>query len=262
MAPHEILIAVIGVTGAGKTTFVSKVTGNTSLRMNDGVDSVTDKAVSVPCMIDGQSVTLIDTPGFDDSKRTEVDILKLISLHLMEKYMEGTMLNGVVFLQPINQPRVGAAELSRTRLFKKLLGEQAYERLVIGGTMWTNRNEAEGRIQKRKEKDEIWGDMIRGGATVLPYDNTKKGALDIVRHLMKFDPKQILIQKELAGGKKLEDTSAGRELDKQKGEEIAKLKNRLRDLESDKEATAAELRQLQDKIYQKEEEIMDLKRGC
>lgn len=271
------------MTGAGKTTFVSRVTGDTTLVIDDGVDSgmsishvvlpsfhqrseqmetVTEKPVSITCTIDGKSVTLIDTPGFDDSLRTEVDILKLVSHHLMETYREGTKLNGVVFLQPINQPRVGAAEAGRTRLFKKLLGEQAFRRVVIGGTMWTNLKEAERRIALRKERDDIWGDMIKGGAAVVPYDNSCEGATNIVRSLMKLRPGDLLIQRELASGKKLEDTAAGKELDKQKGEEIAALTEKLRRVELDKESTAAEVRELRDKIYQREEEIMELKRGC
>ena len=35
----DILIAVLGVTGAGKTTFVSKCTGNSDLVIGHGVES-------------------------------------------------------------------------------------------------------------------------------------------------------------------------------------------------------------------------------
>ncbi|KAK4141807.1 uncharacterized protein C8A04DRAFT_30652 [Dichotomopilus funicola] len=262
MARGKILIAVIGVTGAGKTTFVNTATGENSLEANDDVDSVTEEAVSVTCSVDKQSVTLIDTPGFDDRKRTEVDILKLVAKHLMDTYRDGTKLNGVIFLQPINQPRVGAAEGSRTRLFKKLLGEEAFRRVVIGGTMWTDRADAERKMGQRAQRQDIWGDMVQGGAKMVAYDNTPEGAAEIIRILMKNKPGDLLIQKELASGKGLEETAAGREIEKQKGEDIAKLTAELRDLKQDREATAAEIRELQDKIYQREEEIMDLKRGC
>lgn len=223
---------------------------------------VTQDAVSITCSIDRQSVTLIDTPGFDDRQRTEVDILKLVAKHLMDTYCSGTHLNGVVFLQPINQPRVGASEASRTRLFKKLLGDQAFRRVIIGGTMWTSREDAERKIAQRKKRTDIWGDMVQGGARAVAYDNTREGAVAIIRALMRHQPGELLIQRELAVGKSLQETSAGRELERQKGEDIAKLMGELRDLKSDKEATAAEIQQLKDRIYEKEEEIMELKRGC
>ncbi|KAH6634689.1 P-loop containing nucleoside triphosphate hydrolase protein [Chaetomium sp. MPI-SDFR-AT-0129] len=254
MAVSKILIAVIGVTGAGKTTFVNTATGENSLAANDGVDSVTEEAVSVTCTIDGQSVTLIDTPGFDDRKRTEVDILKLVAKHLMNTYLEGTKLNGIIFLQPINQPRVGAAEAGRTRLFKKLLGEQAFRRVVIGGTMWTDRADAEKKMEQRAQHKDIWEDMVKGGAKTIVYDNTPEGAAEIIRILMKNKPGDLLIQKELASGKGLEETAAGREIEKQKGEDIAKLMAELRDVKQDREATSAQILELQDKIHQREAE--------
>jgi len=180
----------------------------------------------------------------------------------MDTYSSGTYLNGVVFLQPINQSRVCASEASRTRLFKKLLGEQAFHRVIIGGTMWNSRQDAERKIQQRKAHTDIWGDMVQRGATAIAYDNTRQGALSIIRMLMKHRPEALLIQKELATGKTLLETSAGRELERQKGEDMTKLKEELRDLKSDREATATEIRELRDRIYQKEEEIMELKRGC
>ena len=41
MASTPILIAVMGVTGAGKTTFVSRVTGETDLEIGHGLRSCT-----------------------------------------------------------------------------------------------------------------------------------------------------------------------------------------------------------------------------
>ncbi|KAK3984005.1 P-loop containing nucleoside triphosphate hydrolase protein [Cladorrhinum sp. PSN332] len=257
-------IAVIGPTGAGKTTFVSRVTGNTDLIINDGVDSVTQDAVSVSCTIDGRQVTLIDTPGFDDSdpERKEVDILKIVSKHLMERHGAGTKLNGVILLQPISNARVGATEGFRTRLFKMMIGEESYDRVVIGGTHCADRTEAQTRVDRRTERDNIWGDMVKRGAHALPYGNTQKEALTIVRRLMECDAKHILLQEELARGKTLEETAAGKEINKHKTEEIIKLQGQLRDLQSDRDATRAEMDDLRNKIYEREEEIMDLKRGC
>ncbi|KAK0747197.1 hypothetical protein B0T18DRAFT_430014 [Schizothecium vesticola] len=64
----EILIAIIGVTGAGKTTFVSRVTGDTSFKIGHDIDSLTSSTFT----LDSTRVRLLDTPGFDDSHRSEV----------------------------------------------------------------------------------------------------------------------------------------------------------------------------------------------
>ena len=35
--------------------------------------------------LDGRTVTLIDTPGFDDTTRSETEILKMIAFYLVER---------------------------------------------------------------------------------------------------------------------------------------------------------------------------------
>ncbi|KAK4200749.1 P-loop containing nucleoside triphosphate hydrolase protein [Triangularia verruculosa] len=259
-----VRIAVIGPTGAGKTTFVSRVTGNTDLEIDDGVDSVTQDAVSVSCTIDGRQVTLIDTPGFDDpgKGRSDVDILRLVSKHLMDRHGRDTKLNGVVLLQLVSNARVGASEAFRTRLFKMMIGEESYDRVVIGGTHAKDHKEGQNRVDKRTARPDIWGGMVKRGARALPYRDNQKEALRIVRWLMECDAKHIKLQEELASGKTLEETAAGKEINKQKSEEVIKLQDKLRDLQSDRDATKAEIDDLRDKIYHREQEIMDLKRGC
>ncbi|KAK4148960.1 hypothetical protein C8A00DRAFT_38452 [Chaetomidium leptoderma] len=157
---------------------------------------------------------------------------------------------------------IGVTGAGKTTFVSRVTGERrgrlrpaAFGRVVIGGTRWTDEKEAERRITQRKERDDIWGDMVQGGAK-------GESATDIVRSMMKYIPGNLLIQSELALGKKLEDTSAGKELDKQKGEEIAKLKDDLRDLKSDKVSYSCRGPRAAGQDYRREEEIMDLKRGC
>ena len=45
--------------------------------------SVTDKVQAAPPFdLDGRRVTLIDTPGFDDTNRSDTDILNMIAAFL------------------------------------------------------------------------------------------------------------------------------------------------------------------------------------
>lgn len=51
--------------------------------MGEGLRSCTsDVAVAGPFNLDGRSVTLIDTPGFNDTTRSDVDILCAIGEYL------------------------------------------------------------------------------------------------------------------------------------------------------------------------------------
>ena len=51
-----------------------------------GLESCTaDVRVAEEFALDGRTVTLIDTPGFDDTTKSDTDILKLIAFFLAAK---------------------------------------------------------------------------------------------------------------------------------------------------------------------------------
>jgi len=73
------VIAVIGATGSGKTTFINLASGS-NFRAAGGFESCTDAVVAtMPFNLDGQQVTLIDTPGFDDINKTDAEILMMLA---------------------------------------------------------------------------------------------------------------------------------------------------------------------------------------
>ena len=62
--------------------FINRASGST-LRVGKGLESCTDDVHTVdPFTLDGVPVTLIDTPGFDDTTKSDTDILKLIAAYL------------------------------------------------------------------------------------------------------------------------------------------------------------------------------------
>ena len=54
-----------------------------SLRVGMGLESSTAEVkLADEFTLDGRTVTLIDTPGFDDTSRSDADILKMIAAYL------------------------------------------------------------------------------------------------------------------------------------------------------------------------------------
>ncbi|KAK5996393.1 hypothetical protein PT974_01727 [Cladobotryum mycophilum] len=262
---RESLIAVIGVTGAGKTTFISKATGRNDLEIGHGLDSCTREVQAVPFMLDGKMVTLIDTPGFDDSDLSDTAILQLVAEYMVKMYHQNRLLSGLVLLQPIDQTRLQGSEVKRTRLFKKILGENAYKRVVIATTMWSQVQDTtigESRQTERERRDDVWGDMVSQGSQVVRHENTTESALDIIRKLINHSTSVTLqIQEELQGnGGKLDQTSAGREINNDLEKQIKKLYNEIEYVRNERDATLQELRELQDKLAEKEEEKANLKK--
>jgi predicted GTPase len=70
------------VIGSGKSTFINLISGST-LGVSDSMESCTSTVqASIPFELGGQTVTLIDTPGFDDTNRSDADVLKMIAMFL------------------------------------------------------------------------------------------------------------------------------------------------------------------------------------
>ena len=64
------------------TQFVNLVSGS-ELGVGDGLESYTSVVQpGKPFILDGRRVVLIDTPGFDDTTRSDVDILSTVALFL------------------------------------------------------------------------------------------------------------------------------------------------------------------------------------
>jgi len=61
--PPVVWIAVMGVTGSGKSTFIQTATGDGSVGVNHGLRSCTREVEVHSVRIDGFQVNLIDTPG-------------------------------------------------------------------------------------------------------------------------------------------------------------------------------------------------------
>ena len=231
MDSNPILIAVLGVTGAGKTTFISKSTGREDLEIGYGIEScsvfdpwvvmatntrvIGTQDISVSTLtIDDKKVTLIDTPGFDDTYRSDADVLEGIAEFLSGTYASGMLLTGVILLQPVTGNRAQGSEKRRLKLFEKICGPDAYSHVVIATTMWSdlaNRSTGERQVQQRKEL--FWPDMIEGGSQVMNHDNTEDSAISIIRKLVDKGKVELQMQIELARNRgMLSATAAGQQM--------------------------------------------------
>jgi predicted GTPase len=91
---------VMGATGSGKSTvrsfkvrrdsftdhrirqFINLASGS-NLPVGRGLESCTSEVqTSRPFLLNGRIITLIDTPGFDDTSRSDTDILSSIAAYL------------------------------------------------------------------------------------------------------------------------------------------------------------------------------------
>ncbi|KAK1751511.1 GTPase IMAP family member 4 [Echria macrotheca] len=211
----DVLIALLGLTGAGKTTFARAASGDESLEVGHSIYPCTQEPKVVRFTLDGRRIGLIDTPGFDDDNRSDVEILEAIVEWLGSKgYLKRHRLDGLILLHPITVHRVGGTERQRTRLLKKILGPDAYKRIIIATTMWEQIKDPED-MQRRIDgrKADLWSDFLENGAELVPHENTKDSARKIISkaiktsdRLGKLKPK---LHEELLKNPRVVETTAG-----------------------------------------------------
>lgn len=154
----------------------------------------------VPCTVDTTSVWLIDTPGFDDTFRSEIEVLREVAVWLNRAYQNNIKLTGIIYFHPITETRMRHSALQNLRMFKKLCGEDGLGSVVLATTMWSQQKDvpAENREKELLEDPRFWKHMIDRGSVVFRHDSARKSAAEIVNYLIqKKRPVVLDIRKEM-----------------------------------------------------------------
>jgi hypothetical protein len=230
----EIMIVVLGLTGSGKTTFANLAArglgDQPELKVGVGLDPCTKDPQSISFKLDGHNIVLIDTPGFDDDGRNDLEIFEGIGRWIDKSGFKGQPLDGVIILHPITSNNdVGYAENKRTKLIEGILGGGAYRRVVIASTMWDGYYEGAFGDGFTKRTQQLWASFIRGGAHITKHDGTQVSAHNIIQHIIgkRREGTGTLLQLELANNKRFAETTAGREFKKRYEEEIEEMEDKL-----------------------------------
>ncbi|EDR00727.1 uncharacterized protein LACBIDRAFT_313185 [Laccaria bicolor S238N-H82] len=227
------LIAVMGGTGTGKSSFINAILGKDATDVGHGLESQTSDIKEYDFLMkNGLHVTLVDTPGFNDytadaGGKSDLVILKEIGAFLKAKYDEDRKFSGILYLHNICDPRVGGSLQRNMTMFKKLCGPDPLKNVVVVTTFW-DEIELDHGIEletELKTKDRFFKGLVEGESKFVrsgkfPLGEIPKGPeflppVSIVGELVALDPVFVEMQKELAEGKTVEETSAGAELYKE-----------------------------------------------
>ena len=183
--------------------------------------------------ISGHSVTLIDTPGFDDTTISDTDVLKMIAGYLITTYVSsnddkrkanindspiysykaGFKLNGLIYMHRITDRRVGGLSRKNFGMLRKLCGDVTLKNVAIVTSMWDQESSIERAIAREEElmtDDLFFKPVLDKGAQMLRHDRGIESARDIVSRFIMKAPMALEIQRELVEKMKLlENTAAG-----------------------------------------------------
>ncbi|KAG6331294.1 hypothetical protein ID866_7792 [Astraeus odoratus] len=206
---------IMGPTGSGKSSFINKATGNADNGVGRELTSFTSEIKVFKCIIDESPVILIDTPGFDDAERSNLEILQLICDWLDETDQKGALLSAVLYFHRISDGRVAGTTLKNLRVFEKLCGKKAMSRIVFVTTIWDEVEETIGKKRLEELERSYWKGMIARGSVSFKYENSSESAKQLLRHLIDKKRMQdwVLLRKEISVLRmQLRETDAGQEL--------------------------------------------------
>ncbi|ETS78914.1 hypothetical protein PFICI_08767 [Pestalotiopsis fici W106-1] len=264
--PHksDIFIALMGVTGAGKSTFISKCT-DAEVEIGHGLESCTRDVRIYHCSrFTGVNVYLIDTPGFDDTNRSDKEVLQELATWLGSSYQEHITLKGIIYLHRITDVRMQGSARRNLMIFKRLCGPDALKNVILATTRWEQLNDEEvgrKREQELMQIDGHWGWMKQRGSQVLRHYDTSKSAMALldIFVMSPSHPIPLQIQTEMVDNQRtLEQTGAGQELERAIAEERERSSKALEELKSEmREAQAARDKEAAEMIRQTQEELTD-----
>src|SRR5262245_53143547 len=98
-------------------------------------------------MLGSTPITLVDTPGFDDTNRADAEVFETLAKWLKETFIAGTLLTGIIYLHRITDVRMTNASVRNLTLFRKLCGEDNLSNVILVTNRWEmiGKSEAEAR---------------------------------------------------------------------------------------------------------------------
>jgi len=201
LRPKDAVIAIIGPSGTGKSSFINTATQaqpGLATSTEDGILATCTKSLGFACCSHptdaSRRIIFIDTPPLESKD----DLLLLgqnISVYLNKKEFlerlfhlfsktEGVRMSGAIYLRRITDNRATdrmiLENLRKNRKFSEA-------RLVLGTTMWDSEPD-ETEDERLTELRDFWQEGDKLGESyredVMQYLNTKESAWDIINKLI------------------------------------------------------------------------------
>ncbi|PPR07081.1 hypothetical protein CVT24_010982 [Panaeolus cyanescens] len=242
LSEDDIIIAVMGPTGAGKSTFIKNATGY-DLKIGNELESCTSEIHVIRFFVDDSPIYIVDTPGFNDTHRSDVEIFTRISEWLQQRFTNQVYLSGLVYLHRISDNRMSGTTLKNLQIFEQICGKDCFDKITLATTMWDDVEPDIGDHREKQLKHDYFSYMIHRGARLARLGNDTNSARNIILRIADdantLNP--LSLQKELvAFQKNLPETKAGRQVYEKLDEVLQSHQLALQQLSRDLRAETSE----------------------
>lgn len=238
----DVVIAVMGMTGAGKSTFIKSVTGREDIRVGHGLSSgqhlstillfngiklmlcppqETEEVTSYKFTHGSVNFVLVDTPGFDDSRSNDNEIVRRVLTWLQKSYAAGVRLHGLIYVHRIIDPRMRGTALSNLRVFRRLCGPDCFKNVVLATNFWGEIDPAEGMERERElcGNDDFWGSFVKKESRVVRIGENIDSDRKLLLSIALNDKCTLAAQREMEERSSMLETGAVQEVNKRLAQE-------------------------------------------
>lgn len=188
-------------------------------------------------------VWLVDTPGFDDTIRSNAEILNEIATFFVKLYDKDIQFSGIIYLHRITDPKMSGTAIKNLELFKLMCGERCFPIVRMVTTRWNELatespgfQEALKRESQLAESAKFFKPMLDGGSKLMKHENTSQAATKIVVDSLLYPEPQKMaldIQYEMFTRRlRLSQTAAGRFLDQEQSKFRRRYDEELKEIEA------------------------------
>lgn len=196
---NDELVMVLGQTGAGKSSFINHAMGSKVASVGGDLNSHTQEIKPYFMSSKGSSrIVLVDTPGFDDTHRSDreimVKILEWLRAQCMLPSSPVIKFAGIIYLHEISQARAN----TNTELMNpmKLSRPEISRHVILVTTKWKEIKQTVG-LERERNLSNQWQLMKKAGAHMARFNESTQSALDII-DMLKVAPVGVeRLEKEL-----------------------------------------------------------------
>lgn len=161
----------------------------------------------------GVPYVLIDTPGFDDTYKSNDEVVEEVIEWLTASYRGGMKLKGVIYLHRINEIRMLGSAFANLRMFRTLCGSGPLQHVVLATTWWDDipYDQALEHEAELKSNPNFWKRMIDKGSRVVRLGQDRRGCMKLLEGFASNTSTTLQVQDEtIRQGLHIHETAAMR----------------------------------------------------
>ena len=264
MNKKELKVVLIGQTGSGKSQLGNFILQNEFFKVGNGKSSETEIISEGNTYLDGMSVTIVDTPGLNDTNSKDEEIMDKI----VKKFKDDNSIDGIILVYSFrNMRRVQKhQELVNNLLeiFGKDLLEKRLKVIFTNSVIGEERDETDEILEREQMNDakEFLNYMVMDHEMIFLntkkkfYDRFRPKIIELLNQIYNIKEKYGSINNALITKKKLKFIEKEKQKEKERMEKELKRQKEEYEREQKKQKEESERRQKELETKMKEKLAM------